>query len=93
MRCLRPTGGNFTLTFGTEHGQTFASDAAPSAEPEEEELAQVRLGAQEDKFAANIVDLALIATRTGARPRTDRVGPGHQQRQDRGGGNPQCGEA
>ena len=66
MRCSRPTGGNFTLTFGTEHGQTFASDAAPSAEPEEEELAQVRLGAQEDKFAANIVDLALIATRTGS---------------------------
>ena len=58
-----PERRDFTLTFGTEHGQTFAIDAAPKApaEPEEEELAPVRLGEQEDNFAAGIVDLALMA--------------------------------
>ena len=52
-----------TLTFGTEHGQTFAMDAAPkaAAAQEEEELAPVRLSEPEDNFAANIVDLALLA--------------------------------
>ena len=53
MRCSRPSG--------REHGQTFASDAAPSPEQEEEELAPVLLGAPEDNFAVNIVDLALMA--------------------------------
>ena len=58
---LAPEWREFALTFGTEHGQTFASDVAPSAAPEEEDLAPVRLGAQEDNFAVNIVDLALMA--------------------------------
>ena len=53
------------LTFGTEHGQSFAIDAAPKAavEPEEEEIALVWLSAPEDNFAGNIVELALMAAR------------------------------
>ena len=62
-----PDRQEFALTFGTEHGQTYASDAAPSAEPEEEEFAPVRLGAQEDNFSVNIVDLALIAAQNNER--------------------------
>ena len=65
-----PDRREFALTFGAEHvqsSQTYASDAAPSAEPEEEELALVRLGAQEDNFAVNIVDLALMAAQNNER--------------------------
>ena len=67
---LKPDRREFALTFGAEHvqsSQTYASDAAPSAEPEEEELALVRLGAQEDNFAVNIVDLALMAAQNNER--------------------------
>ena len=57
-----------SLTFGTEHDQTFAMDAASkvAAEPEEEELAPVRLGEPEDNFAVGIVHLALMAAQNDA---------------------------
>ena len=69
-----PERQGFTLTFGKEQGQKFAMDAAPkaAAAPEEEELAQVRLGEPEDNFAACIVDLALMAAQNDA-PDLDRT--------------------
>ena len=69
-----PERRGFTLTFGTEHGQTFAIDAAPkaAAAPEEEELAPVRLGEPEDNFADSIVELALMAAQNEA-PDLDRT--------------------
>ena len=68
-----PDRRGFALTFGTEHGQTYASDAAPSAaaEQEEEELALVRLSAPGDNFAVNVV--AHGGPKRRARPRTDSV--------------------
>ena len=65
---------DFRLTFGMEQAQTFALGDIPhaAAAPEEEEFAPVRLTEPEDNFAANIVDLALLAVQDGTTANLDR---------------------
>ena len=58
-----------------EQSQTFAMGYIPhaAAAPEEEEFALVRLSEQEDNFAVNIVDLALLAVQDETTADLDRT--------------------
>ena len=66
---------DFRLTFGMEQGQTYTMGDIPhaAAAPEEEEFAPVRHSELEDKFAVNIVDLALLAVQDQTTADLDRT--------------------